>query len=199
MSDHDLLSRLTRLASSRPELLPHLTLVLKAAAEEGNSAEARLVSSLEFLGKNGYWMPPHNIVVNFALMGVNLWTFTTFKSFWKSMGYRTDLNALVLRLNWAPVGDSVLGQKNMSGFASMNDAQVDHLLKTMKTIPSVEESVNKEFKLMEQHFGIEIPNAIQSAFAKKCLAIAKRRWGVNRMRMKDLVLPLDGSKPYEQS
>lgn len=206
MSTPSSLSRIIRLAHEPPEVdlgrieEDILDRRRRLNAPPEPEPEDRLKAALTPIGNQAYWKPPHNLLVNFALMGVNLWKFTCLQTFWKQKGYRPNANEIILRLNWTSTGpDGVIGQKDPSGFAHMSDRQVDILLAEVQKAPTVEQTMLKELKLMEQQFGIEIPDSIQKGLASKSLAVAKRRWGANRLRMKNLVIPLDGSKPYEET
>jgi hypothetical protein len=195
-------SKVIRLAHSRPELRPALLPLLKAASEEENESEAQaraiLEKNLEPL-KRGFWKPPHNLALNFALMGANLWTFTILPLFWKKQGYRADLNGIVIQPLWRSVqSGTTLGYRNTSGFAILTPDVAQSIVSLIGRAESIQDTVREELRLIETHFGIEIPSQIKTSLASTdMLKVAKRRWRVDTLKLKKRLIPFDGSKPRD--
>lgn len=195
-----------RLARANPELRAQLRFALGAGNTPHDLASERLKSSLESLGSNGYWQPPHNLAANFALMGVNLWVFTILPTFWQRQSYQelaspdggATIPGIAIRPLWTSVGEGgPIGVKNMSGFADLNDKVVSKLLEIIKQAETLEATVAKELTQIEHHFKIQIPAAIKQGVVRSALPTAKRRWKVDRLRVKTRFIPLDGSKPWD--
>lgn len=199
MPRQSLRDQVLRLASADPELRTHLLRALKATPSEAEgSPEDRLKKELQPLGKNAYWKPPHNLAVNFALMGANLWVFTILPLFWQKKAYREDLKGIVIHPIWTSVKEGrTLGNVDLGGFREMNAQQVQALLGIFPKMPNIEQTVSKELAAIETHFGIQIPGDIQRTLIQESLKTAKRRWGVDRLRVKNRLIPLDGSKPRD--
>jgi hypothetical protein len=204
MSDA-LRSKLIRLAHQKPELRPDLLPILKSGGFEDETdrlqrgeAEAKEILNREMEPlKRGFWMPPHNIALNFALMGANLWTFTILPLFWKKKSYRADLNGIVIHPAWRSVNHDRLGPMSMSGFEYLTPAVAESLVAGFKRVETIPDTVKKEIRLIEQAFGIDVPSNISSQLVADSIKVAKRRWGVNTLKVKDRLIPLDGSKPRD--
>jgi len=222
-------SRVIRLAHSQPELRPALLPLLKAASafprvvreveehdraapssffrdkrgsQEENESEAQareiLEKNLEPL-KRGYWKPPHNLALNFALMGANLWTFTILPLFWKKQGYRADLNGIVIQPIWRSVqSGTTLGYQNSSGFSILTPDVAQNIVSLIGRAETIQDTVREELRMIEMHFGIEIPSQIKASLASTdMLKVAKRRWRVDTLNLKKRLIPFDGSKPRD--
>lgn len=142
--------------------------------------------------KGGWWLPPHNLLINQALMGMNLWHF------------RYDISlreeGIVVRPMWTSIDSgSTIGGKNMSGFAQINPAIAANLVKLVKQQPTIESTVQKELDDAEHKFGMKIPPAFKSKILKDAVKVAGRRWGVNRLRTNKELIPYDGSKKRKLS
>jgi hypothetical protein len=73
------------------------------------------------------------------------------------------------------------------------------LMKYAKSQPTVMETVKLELNWVEKKFGIKIPSDIEGTLIREAPKVAARRWGINRLRTKKILVPLDGSKPQELS
>lgn len=166
-------------------------------APQEKRPEDRLTTELQHAGGSGYWKPPHNLMVNFSLSGVNLWMFSILMPFWERLGFDRKNNGIVIKPGWKPLGDRVLGQTDLGGHHHMTDRQVDIVLKAVSDMKSIPETVKEELRKLEQHFHIEIPEASKALLIKNSLATAKRRWTANMLKIKNTLVPLDGSKPRD--
>ena len=145
-----------------------------------------------FKKKDGMWLPPHNFGLNQALMGWNLWVFTILPLFPRKKAYNAEYNGIVIHPNWSPMkGDRL--------FPEMDLELAQKLVSIMQRASTVQETVRKELDWIEREFKIDIPSSIRSRLEKEALPTARRRWGVDRLRMKDRLIPLDGSKPRDLS
>ena len=165
---------------------------VRVAQEESEDAavEIFLDTELERFPKDAaWWLPPHNIALNQTLLGgYNLWRFSILPHFPKRSAYREDLQGIVIHPIWQP-----LDNRTMDVTADV----AKRILAAMHSGPTVQEDVRKELAWMETQFSLRIPEAIQAKLIKDALPTARRRWGINRLRVKNRLVPLDGSKPYD--
>lgn len=162
--------------------------------EEGDGEDAAVTyldTSAEKLGKRAWWVPPRNFAINQALMGYNFWQFTILPYFPKQKAYREDLAGIVIHPIWRPVESA----PDLLRTLDMDRAK--KLVAYARQAMTIQETVRKELAWMETTFSIRIPEAVQSKLLKDSLATAKRRWGVDRLRVKDRLVPLDGSAPRD--
>jgi hypothetical protein len=151
-----------------------------------------LNQNLEVL-QNGkaWWSPPHNYVVNGAMMNLNGWVYTILPFRAAVTAYRGAKNGkpegIVIDPNWASDG------KDGEWAGGMAEA----FAKYAKAQPSIQDTVRGELASIERHFKIEIPSALKAAIIGDSLKVAKRRWGVDRLRRKRILMPFDGSKPIQ--
>jgi len=191
-------SKAIHLAQANPAIRGELLPLLKTAQD--SDARAFIEQELESLKKGGYWKPPHNLALNFALMGANFWTFTILPLFWQRKAYRKDLNGIVIHPIWTSVANGrTIGPKNMSGFSELDMKTAQDVVSTIRRAESVQDSVRHELKAIETQFGIDIPTSIVSDLIQDSLKVAKRRWGVDRMKVKDRLIPFDGSPARDLS
>ncbi len=159
--------------------------------DDYGQATAALNKELEALPKHGWWSPPHNYVVNGALMNLNGWVFTILPFRAAKTAYRPASDrspeGIVIDPKWEPDGkDTPWTGKAAEAFA-----------KYAKVQPSVPDSVRKELADLERHFKINIPASVQSSLINDSLKVAKRRWGVDGLRRKRILVPFDGGKPIQ--
>ena len=160
--------------------------------------EKMLTSELEHLGGNGYWKPPHNVVVNFSLKGANLWTFSVLPMFWQNMGYQANLGGIVIKPAWNPAGKgNTLGISQSDGHHLLTQDWATKILRSIPQVMTVSEAVKLDLRKLENHFKIEIPETIKAPLIKDALVMAKRRWGANMTKIKHRLIPLDGSRPRD--
>jgi hypothetical protein len=157
--------------------------------DDYGQATAVLNKELEALPKHGWWSPPHNYVVNGALMNLNGWVFTILPFRAEKKAYRPASDRLpegiVIDPNWASDGkDGPWSGKMAEAFA-----------KYAKSQPSIPDTVRRELTAIEHHFKIQIPASVQSALIADSLKVAKRRWGLDRLRRRNILIPFDGGKP----
>lgn len=172
-----------------------LAYIPKVSAEEDDEERLGmeyLQDHLEpFKKGSALWLPPHNLCLNRALMGWNLWVFTILPHFPKKKAYRSDLNGIVIRPSWTSLPNK--------DFSAVDLKLAERLVSVMQKATTVQETIRKEMDWIEREFKIEIPSAIRSRMEKECLTMARRRWGVDLLRLKDRLIPLDGSKPRDLS
>ncbi len=169
--------------------MPSLAQIIRLALSPEPNAEQKFQSMLEPLGKNGYWKPPHNVAVNFALFGTNLWYFTILPLFWTKKSYREDLGGIVIHPIWISYKGGELG------YNSLTEKNIQQLMGIIQKAPSIHDAVKGELHQIEQHFHIEVPQTLKAKIISESDKVAKRRWGVDRMKVRDTLVPLDGGKP----
>lgn len=151
-------------------------------------------NAVKFPKKHGWWLPAHNLGINSALGGINLWVFTILPMFPSKHAY-LPANAehgagIVIHPSWtSPVNLRETYDETVETAQFLVDLAEKH--------PTVGETVKDELKWIETHFHIDIPSSIVAKLIQEASKVAARRWGTNRMRMKDIFIPLDGGKPVE--
>lgn len=147
---------------------------------------------------NGLWKPPHNLLLNRALMGYNLWVFTILPFGGAKRAYREDLNGLVIQPIWTSLSQGrTLGSLDMSGFSHLDIDTAEKLVQVINDADTISQTVAQELRAIETANGIKIPSTIEAVLMKDALPTAARRWGVDRLRVKKRLIPLDGSKPRD--
>lgn len=168
-----------------------LDTVLDEQPDDYGQASEYLNKNLQALQHHGWWDPGHNYVVNGALMALNGWVFTIMPFRAAKTAYRPKSDrfpeGIVIDPNWAP------DDKDGPWTAKTADIFVRYA----KTRPSIEESVRQELADIERHFKVEIPSGVKSKLIGESQKVAKRRWGVDRLRRKKILVPFDGSKPIQ--
>ena len=154
-------------------------------------------NAVKFPRKSGWWIPAHNLAINVTLLGeIGLRQFSVLPWSPKRFGYKPATadhpEGIVLRPQWHMLNDPTL-RDEFEG--TVENAQ--RLLELAATRNTVGETLKAEFKWLEQNFHIDIPGDIVARWVQEAPKVAVRRWGVDILRMKDLFIPLDGSKPVE--
>jgi len=159
-------------------------------ADPESEAITYLDSQMERLPKKrAWWMPPRNFLINQALMGYNFWQFTILPLFPQRMAYREDLAGIVIHPSWRPASDHLV--------RDLDPEIAQKLVTHARTASTVQETARQELDWIERTFSIRIPNDIQGKIVKDALPSAKRRWGVDHLRIKNRLIPLDGSAPRD--
>jgi hypothetical protein len=163
------------------------------SGQETYAPETTLDRELVALKKRGYWSPGKNMVVNVTLMGgVNLWYFSIIPRFYRDI-YRPARNCkpegIVIDPGWHPYkdGDS----------SDPTPHYMDKVVELAKKADLVSAAVKEELKNIEQKFSVQIPSAVEAKLVKEADKVAKRRWGVNTLRARKILVPFDGSKAIE--
>lgn len=158
----------------------------KVALDPGAEAiEDFLVSELEAMPKaaGAWWMPPRNVVLNQTLLGgFNLWRFTILPLFPERRAYSEKLGGIVIHPIWRPLGSQTLE-------LTLDTAK--NLVAGIRKSPTVQDDVRKEIDWIEKKFSIRVPEAVVAKLVKDALPTARRRWNVDRLRVKDRLIPLD--------
>lgn len=155
---------------------------------------------LEYLNQNAtkfrkghaWWVPPHNMAINTALMEMNFWYFTVEPNF--ARGYMPASSRLpegiVIDPHWSSYKDR--------GWGHTKEA-AETAIKTAKSMKTVADSVRGDLKEMETKAGVNFPDSIVSKIISDSLKIAERRWGIDNLRRRRILIPFDGSKAMELS
>lgn len=154
-------------------------------------------AATDFLEKNfdgmkngrGWWVSPNNLCINQTLLGIcNLWVFTLLPFRAEAKAYNEKHNGIILHPAWRSTSDR--------DFAPTLD-MIKRVYVAAKQSPTVQETVRKELNWIETKFQVQIPSDLEGRLVKEALATATRRWGADRLRMKDRFYPFDGSKPRD--
>ena len=164
----------------------------KQAGED--DAEAEVVSLFDaelkrFKEGSGWWNTPNNLAINRALPAWNFWQFTILPMFPAKRAFREDLNGLVIRPYWRLASDRHV--------EVMTPELARKLVAQVKDSPTVQATVEKELAWIEQQFSVQIPGDIKTRLATGSASVALGRWSVNRLRLKDRLIPLDGGRPRD--
>lgn len=148
----------------------------------------------KFPKKHGWWDPPKNLAINSALMGLNLWQFSILPFHPEKRAYRVERDGrpegIVIKPNWHPY--------NNNTYPDNNPELADKLVKAVKGIGiKLQDTVVAELRFIETKFGVKIPDFIEAKLKNECVKIATRRWSTDRLRLKDTLIPFDGSKAIE--
>lgn len=198
--DHPHAERLYR-AAEEMTLATTLDESEEASADEYVKMEAVLNAGYTKLKKGGWWDPPHNFVINSALMGLNTWQFSILPMFAERMAYRPanpergTPEGIVIDPSWNPAQNDPTRGDTVDH--SVKNAEA--LMKYGKSQRSVGETVSLELNWVEKKFGVQIPNDIRGTLVRDAPKVASRRWGIDRLRRKKILVPFDGSKTQELS
>jgi hypothetical protein len=163
--------------------------------EEEKSDYGHMVDYLDqnakkFKKGHAWWVPPHNLAINAALMEMNFWYFTVRPRFSKVYRPASDRfpEGLIIDPDWNSFKDP--------GWTHTKNAaeKAVELAKRMRTVP---EAVKQDLKEMEAAAGVNFPDSIVSRIVNDSLKVAERRWGTDRLRRRKILVPFDGSKPME--
>jgi hypothetical protein len=158
--------------------------------DPGSEAIAYLDAEMERLPKKAaWWLPPRNFLINQALLGYNFWRFTVLPLFPKKTAYREDLAGFVIHPTWRPASDQFV--------RDLDPQLAQKLVGHARQAATIQETVRLELAWIEREFSIRIPEDLQGKVIKDALPTAKRRWGVDRLRIKNRLIPLDGSAPQD--
>ena len=153
-------------------------------------------NAVKFPKKHGWWLPAHNMGINSSLSGLNLWVFTILPMFAAKKGFLPANDnhgaGIVIHPSWtSPVNLRETFEEDLENAKFLVDLASQH--------PTVGETVKAELKWLETHFRIDIPSNIAAKLIQEAPKIAARRWGTERMRLKDVFVPFDGGKPIEMT
>jgi len=146
---------------------------------------------------NAFWSPGRSFVVNEALFAINMWFFSLLSGRLtdKSSGYApagkfmggTSPEGLLIRPMWGSYADKV----------SETPEAIDQVIELAKKAKTCSEVVREELDDVERHNGVKIPENVRSKLIAEAPKVAARRWGIDRLRVKPVLVPFDGSKPIE--
>jgi hypothetical protein len=148
----------------------------------------------KFPKRNGWWDPPKNIALNSSLMGINLWSFAILPFNPAKRAYRaatdTTPEGIIIHPNWHPV--------NNKTYPDSDPKLANHMVKMVTGFnETLQSTIASELRWIETKFSVKIPDSIESKLKTGAVKIATRRWGADRLRLKDTLIPFDGSKPIE--
>lgn len=171
----------------------------RTAEEEERSDYGQMSDYLDkeakkFKKGHAWWVPPHNMAINAALMEMNFWYFTIkpvkFTTKWFREATDRYPAGFVIDPGWAPFKDGGWDHTLKAAEAAVK------LAKQMRTIT---EAIKKDIDEMEAETGQKFPEASASKIINEAQKVAERRWHIDRLRVKKILVPIDGSKPMELS
>lgn len=150
------------------------------------AAVAILDAELEALPKKrAWWSPPRNFLINQGLSAYNFYRFTILPMYAARMAYNEALGGIVIHPIWTPLNNDYI--------RSLDVAAATKLVAIARKSATIQEDVRQELAWIERTFKIDIPDKIKATLTKDALTTAKRRWGVDRLKTKNRLIPLDGS------
>lgn len=160
-------------------------------------AIALLDAKADRIGKKraAWWIPDHGLVINQPFIGgFNLWVWSILKLFPTRGSYfpadpeNGYAEGIVIRPMWQS------HPKFRNDQFPETVESVEKLLKYARGVKTVQQMTRDGFAWIEKEYGITIPGAIETKYVNQAPKIAKRRWSVDRVRMKDTFVPFDGGK-----
>lgn len=145
--------------------------------------------NLEAIGDSAWWAPPRNLVAHKGRHGWGFWSFTILPLFANRCAFREDLNGIVIRPAWRLASDKRVGKMSPRLASSVADQ--------MSRYPTLAETIGKEVAWIEGSFGVKVPDGITAGLLQDVEGQARRRWGMNKLKAKDRLIPFDGSKPRD--
>lgn len=171
-------------------------------ASSGNDHDACvqfLDANMIRMGKrdSAWWLPAHNFGINMTMLGkLNLWVFTILPFHAQTAAYLPEGEGhpagIVTHAIWRPHG-----RLKDDYPATAKNAEV--MLRWAKQHAMVGDSVQREMKWIEDTFHIDIPTAIKTRWAQEAPKLAARRWSIDRLRVKDRFIPLDGGPAQDMT
>jgi hypothetical protein len=190
----------TELAISAQKLAENLAWVPKQAAADDQDSEEVAIETIfkpqlqKAQGKmsSQWWLPPHNLMVNRALMAWNFWQFSILPMWPKKKAFRPASDrypaGIVIHPIWQPLNKD---------FGVLTPEIATKIVGVMKSAKSIPETVKNEVDWIARTFSVQIPSAVVSKLQAESVKVAKRRMNVDRLKVKDRLIPLDGSKPID--
>lgn len=175
----------------------------RVAGAEYEACVKFLDENMVRLGKkdSAWWLPAHNFGINMTMLGkLNLWVFSVLPLFAQKKAYlpagedpKLEPAGIVTHAIWTPHPH----YRNDDFPATLKTAEV--LLKAAKQHSMVGETVEREMAWIENEFHIDIPTMIKTRWSQEAPKLAARRWSVDRLRVKDKFIPLDGQPAQDMS
>ncbi len=150
---------------------------------------SRFEAELESLGKGAWWSPGHNLAIHRGKEAWSFWSFTLLPSFATKRAYRDDLGGIVIRPTWRLAADRQA--------LEMASKTASTLIENMRAWPTLKETIHREVSWINDTFGVRIPDIITTKLVEGVDEQAQRRWGVNRLRVPERLIPLDGAAPRD--
>ena len=152
-------------------------------------------NAVPFPKGTAWWIPGHNFAINVTMMGrVNLWQYTILPLFAEKSKDRVYRSAggtgegLVVHPSW-------IQHHKFAGAYPTIPELAERMIAFAASTPTVSESVKSELKWVETKYHFAVPMEIKTRLMMDAPKTAVRRWGVNRLKLKDIFIPFDGTKP----
>jgi hypothetical protein len=149
----------------------------------------RFETELESLAKGAWWVPGRNLVAHRGNAAWSFWSFTLLPLYASKTAYRDDLGGIVIRPLWRLAADQNAPEMTAKLAATA--------IENMRGWPTLEATARKELAWIETSFGIKIPESIVAGLVGVVDKQAHLRWGLNRLQLKDRLIPLDGALARE--
>lgn len=171
-----------RCAARIVDAADHIRSLAGDAPGDASSFEAKL----QPLGKSAWWVPDRNLVAHRGKEAWSFWSFTLLPVYANKRGFREDLGSIVLRPVWRLATDLDVPE--------MTTKIATRTIERMRLYPTLQDTAQREMAWIDQTFGVKVPDKIATALVCAVGKQARLRWGVNRLLLKDRLIPLDGGK-----
>lgn len=141
-------------------------------------------TELRPLGKGAWWCPGRNLVAHRGRTAWSFWSFTLLPPFASKRAYRDDLGGLVVRPVWRLATDRLVPE--------LTSKVASTTIEQMRAWPTLEETGRRELAWIEGTFGVLIPEGTKTTLLRVVDGQAHLRWRLNRLEVKDKLIPLDG-------
>lgn len=159
-------------------LTPRLTEILVAFLDAN-------LDRFETAADPTWWKAPHNLAIRQTGELWKLWRFSILPT---KVVYLSKEKALVVKPHWTT---AMWGETIPS---SMVD--IGMLVATMRTYPTIRESVRKELDWIEKTFHIQVPTQVETNLLDHALFAARTYMGTDAHLVPMRVVPLDGTPSY---
>lgn len=145
-----------------------------------------------------WWLPGQGVAVNLPMTGgLQLWRYTTLPVMVPmDRVYREAKDDDPAGILWRPSWQILRNASGDSGIPIMRES-LELILGYVEGYHTTGQIQAWEFDAIEKQSGVPVPEAIRQKYIKDSPKVAKRRWGVNRLKIRTNFIPFDGSKKLE--
>lgn len=131
-----------------------------------------------------WWVPERNLVAHRGNEAWSFWSFTMLPFYAEKTAYREDLGGIVVRPRWRLASDRFVSE--------MTPELAKAAVEKMQGWPTLQETGHRELAWIESTFGMKVPDRVATPLLWALDKQAHVRWPLNRLALKDRLIPLDG-------
>jgi len=147
----------------------------------------------KFKKGSAWWKPGKNLAINMTILGkVNLWNFTILPLFPKKTAFSKEDNSIVIHPIWT-------SHYKYKDTYTVNEDVADVFIKAVSSIPDITKTVKGELEWIEKQFKIKINSKVKTKIINESVKVAARRWGVDRLKIKNDLINIDTGETSKQS